>query len=276
MFYVASKVIWFLATPSNALPFLILAGLLLAGWSRTRRFGYALASGGALLLVIAGFSPLANWTILPLEDRFPSYQNEGRPVAGIIVLGGAAQAEESFAHDQLTANEAGERLIALGDLARRYPDAKLVFSGGGAGLLQDLRAESDAVRHFGGTLGFDTSRLVLEDQSRTTAENALYSRRLVDPKPGELWLLVTSAYHMPRAIGTFRKAGFPIRAYPVDFRLRGPADVTRTISFVSEGLRRLDTATKEWAGLLAYWLAGYMDAPFPAPLPAGSGASASL
>ena len=276
MFYVASKVVWFFATPSNALPFLILAGLLLAGWRRTRRFGYGVALAGTLLLLFAGLSPLANWTMLPLEERFPVFRDDGGPVTGIIVLGGAAQAEESFVHDQLTANEAGERLIALGYLARRYPEAKLVFSGGGASLFVQVRAESDAVRHFAATLGIDEARLIVEDQSRTTAENAIYSRRLVDPKPGERWLLVTSAYHMPRAVGCFRKAGFPAVAYPVDFRLRGAADVTRTFDFISEGLRRLDTASKEWAGLLAYWLAGYIDDPFPAPSPAAPGASASL
>jgi uncharacterized SAM-binding protein YcdF (DUF218 family) len=276
MFYFASKVVWFFATPSNALPFLILAGLLLAGWRRARRFGYGLALAGALLLLFAGLSPLANWTMLPLEDRFPVFRDDGGPVTGVIVLGGAAQAEESFAHDQLTANEAGERLIALGALARRYPKAKLVFSGGGASLFVQVRAESDAVRHFAATLGIDRTRLIVEDQSRTTAENAIYSRRLVDPKPGERWLLVTSAYHMPRAMGCFRKAGFPTVAYPVDFRLRGAADVARTFDFISEGLRRLDTASKEWAGLLAYWFAGYIDDPFPAPSPAAPGASASL
>jgi uncharacterized SAM-binding protein YcdF (DUF218 family) len=276
MFYVASKVIWFFATPSNALPLLILAGLLLAGWRRARRFGHGVALAGTLLLLFAGLSPLANWAILPLEDRFPAFQADDGPVTGVIVLGGAAQAEESFSHDQLTVNEAGERLIALGDLARRYPEAKLVFSGGGAGLFEQVRAESDAVRHFAGTLGIDEDRLILEDQSRTTAENAIYSRRLVDPQPGQRWLLVTSAYHMPRAIGCFRKAGFPVVAYPVDFRLRGAADVTRTFDFLSEGLRRLDTASKEWVGLLAYWLAGYIDDPFPAPSPPAPGASASL
>ena len=87
MFYVVSKVVWFFATPSNALPFLILAGLLLAGWRRVRRFGYGVALAGTLLLLFAGLSPLANWTILPLEDRFPTFRDDGGPITGVIVLG---------------------------------------------------------------------------------------------------------------------------------------------------------------------------------------------
>jgi uncharacterized SAM-binding protein YcdF (DUF218 family) len=265
MFYVASKVFWFFVTPSNALPIAILIGLVLMAWRRARRFGYGLALLSVLLLLAAGLSPASNWIILPLEERFPSFSDDGETVTGIIVLGGAAQAEESFAHNQLAVNESGERIIALGDLARRYPQARLVFSGGGASLLEEARAESDAVLSFADTLGIDGKRLLVETESRTTSENAVFTRRLVKPAPGERWLLVTSSWHMPRAMGCFRKEGFPVVAYPVDFRTRGPEDLKRTFTFLSEGLRRLDLATKEWAGLAGYRLAGHIDTLFPQP-----------
>jgi uncharacterized SAM-binding protein YcdF (DUF218 family) len=203
--------------------------------------------------------------ILPLEGRFPAFADDGRPVAGIVVLGGAAQADESFARRQIAVNEAGERLIALADLARRYPAARLVFSGGGANLLVTEPPESEAVMAFAGSLGIPADRLEIETGSRTTSENAAYTQALVRPQPGERWLLVTSAWHMARSMGCFRKVGFPVTAYPVDFRTTGPEDRTRTFPVVSEGLRRLDIATKEWVGLLAYRLAGHTDALFPAP-----------
>jgi uncharacterized SAM-binding protein YcdF (DUF218 family) len=115
---------------------------------------------------------------------------------------------------------------------------------------------------------------VIESRSRTTRENALFSRRLVEPHEGERWLLVTSAWHMPRSVGCFRQAGFPVVPYPVDYRTRGPQDRWRTFSSLSEGLRRLDLATKEWIGLLGYRLAGYTDALFPGPPdPASSGSA---
>ena len=85
------------------------------------------------------------------------------------------------------------------------------------------------------------------------------------PKPGERWLLVTSAWHMPRSMGSFRAAGFPVTAYPVDYRTRGGEDARRGFLHTSEGLRRLDLMVKEWLGLLAYRLSGRTDALFPAP-----------
>jgi len=106
---------------------------------------------------------------------------------------------------------------------------------------------------------------VLEGDSRTTAENAIFTQRLVQPKPGELWLLVTSAFHMPRSIGAFRKAGFDVEAYPVDWRTRGWADAMTTFDKLSAGLARSDVAAHEWTGLIAYWLAGRSSELFPKP-----------
>ena len=265
MFYVLSKVFWFFATPSNCLATLALAGACLALTKRLRRLGAWLGLAGVIGLLFAGLSPLANWVVLPLEERFPVFRDDGRPVDGVVVLGGAVQAVESFGRGQLMVNESAERVLALADLARRYPDAKIVFSGGGGTLLTDETPEADALERFLDTLGVAPGRVQFENQSRTTHENALYARRLADPKPGERWLLVTSAWHMPRAVGCFRQAGFPVTAYPVDFRTRDRSVVWRTFTFVSEGLRRLDLAAKEWAGLIGYRAAGYTDALFPGP-----------
>jgi uncharacterized SAM-binding protein YcdF (DUF218 family) len=265
MFYIVSKIGWFFATPSNLLPFLILAGLAAMAWPRLRRFGYGLALVAAIALLAAGLSPLANWLIMPLEERFPAFVDDGQPIAGIIVLGGAVQATESFAHDQLMMNEAGERMIEMGDLARRYPQARLVFSGGSGNLVSTEPAEADATERFAGTLGLGSERLIIENRSRTTSENAEFTRALVQPRAGERWLLVTSASHMPRAVGCFRMAGFPVTAYPVDYRTSGERDLVQPFGFLSDGLRRLDVATKEWVGLLAYRLAGHTDALFPRP-----------
>jgi uncharacterized SAM-binding protein YcdF (DUF218 family) len=269
MFYYASKIAWFFATPSNLLPSLVLLGLLLM-LTRLRRTGWTLAFLGALALLIGGLGPLANWLIIPLEERFSPFRDDGQPVAGIVVLGGAVEADEALARGQLTINEAGERVIALADLARRYPAAKIVFSGGGSTLIVDEVAEAEGLSRFVGELGIARERLTLETRSRTTRENALHSRELLTPQAGERWLLVTSAWHMPRAVGCFRKAGFAATPYPVDYRTRGSQDWTRFFPFAANGLRRLDLAAKEWIGLLAYRLAGYTDALFPGPASPGS------
>jgi uncharacterized SAM-binding protein YcdF (DUF218 family) len=265
MFYVLSKIVWFFATPSNLLPSLILLGLILAAWQRTQRLGFGLALWSTLLLLAAGLSPLANWVTLPLEERFPTFRDDGQPVAGIIVLGGSIQAEDSLERGQLLVNEAGERVIALADLARRYPAARIVFAGGGGNLVEDQIAEAAGLARFAGTLGLDPQRITYEDQSRTTRENAIHTRQLVEPKPGERWLLVTSSWHMPRAVGCFRQVGFDVTAYPVDYRTRGPSDRWRPFAFSSEALRRLDLVTKEWVGLVAYRLVGYIPELLPGP-----------
>ena len=115
------------------------------------------------------------------------------------------------------------------------------------------------------SFGIARERLVAEDKSHNTVENARFSKALADPKPGERWLLVTSAYHMPRAIGIFRQAGFPVEAYPVDWRTRGAIDLMMPFDSLTGGLRRTDTAVREWVGLFAYWITGQSAALFPAP-----------
>jgi uncharacterized SAM-binding protein YcdF (DUF218 family) len=117
--------------------------------------------------------------------------------------------------------------------------------------------------------------MLVEDRSRTTSENAVFSRELAKPKEGERWLLVTSAWHMPRAIGVFEKAGFPVIPYPVDFRVGGSFHGVRGFATISDGLRRFDVGAKEWAGLVAYYLAGHSSELFPGPQASGEGGSVS-
>src|SRR5215218_8175174 len=227
MFYYTAKVLWFLATPSNLLPALGGLGVVLM-LTRLRRVGLALAPLGTFGVLAAGLSPLV---ILPLEERFPAFSDDGADIAGIVVLGGAIEAEESLARAQLTVNEAGERVIALADLARRHSSARIVFSGGAGALLTDEPPEAEVLSRFAETLGVARERLVLENRSRSTRENALFSQALAAARPGERWLLVTSGWHMPP--GRLPGHGLPGRlphpraAGPeAALRLRGERDET--------------------------------------------------
>ena len=105
---------------------------------------------------------------------------------------------------------------------------------------------------------------MLETRSRNTEENAVFTKELVQPKPGERWLLVTSAQHMPRAIGCFRRAGFPVEAYPVDWHTRRALRLA-PMETLSGGLGRLDNAVHEWIGLVSYWLTGRTSELLPGP-----------
>ena len=264
MFYFISKIVWFFLTPSNALVALALAGLLLM---RTRRavLGQRLAWAGAGGLLLAGLSPLGNAIILPLEERFPAYRYDGTPVAGIVVLGGTYDTEATNARGQMALNETGERLIALGELARRYPEATLIYAGGGSEFTPDTTPEATLVENTAHQLGIAPGRILYDRKSLNTYQNAIYAKKLARPKEGERWLVVTSAFHMPRTIGVFRAAGFDVIPYPVDYRTAGAVSLLRPFGFTGEGLRRTDIATKEWIGLLTYRLSGRTQDLFPGP-----------
>jgi uncharacterized SAM-binding protein YcdF (DUF218 family) len=169
--------------------------------------------------------------------------------------------------NEVSLNESAERVTVVAELARHYPNARIVFSGGNGNLLLREGAEADLAIELFKSFGIDPKRLISENHSRNTVENALFSKRMVNPKPGERWLLVTSAYHMPRAIGVFRAAQFEVEAYPVDFRTRGWDDVMLPFGTVGDGLRRVDTAIREWVGLAAYRITGWSSALFPGPKP---------
>ncbi len=201
--------------------------------------------------------------VRPLENRFPQQDAATAPVAGVIVLGGAI----GVARGDIVMNYAAARMTKAVELARLHPQARVAFTGGGANLLSPvIKTEADGAKLLFEGLGLAPERLILEDRSRNTVENARFTRALVQPKPGERWLLVTSAWHMPRAMGVFRKAGFAVEAFPVDYLSENePADFLRPYRKASRGLDIADDGFKEWAGLLAYWLAGYTDALFPGP-----------
>jgi uncharacterized SAM-binding protein YcdF (DUF218 family) len=264
MFFYASKVLGFFAIPSN---FIILVGIVGVLLLRTRfaRAGWGLAVGSLVLLAVVGLSPVGNALIVPLEERFPPWDDRRGPPHGIVVLGGALSPDVSHARNTVALNEAAERLTVVAELAKRYPDARIIFSGGSAALVFEERPEAEYALRLLETLGVAPGRVVPEDKSRNTVENARFSRELAQPKPGERWLLVTSAYHLPRSVGVFRKAGFPVEAYPVDWRTRGPADMLRPFPTLGDGLRRTDTAVREWVGLMAYWLNGHSSELFPGP-----------
>jgi uncharacterized SAM-binding protein YcdF (DUF218 family) len=264
MFFTLSKVLGFFAIPSNLVVGLGLFGVLLTviGFAR---FGRWLTVASVVALALMGLSPLGNALIIPLEQRFPVWDAARGAPDGIVILGGAITPDVSKARDQVALNEAAERLTAMADLARHYPQARIVYSGGtGALVFRDGDEAAFAVRQLE-SFGIDRSRIIPEGRSRNTVENARFSKSLANPKPGERWLLITSAYHMPRAIGVFRKAGFPVEAYPVDWRTRGPADILRPFDTMGAGLRRTDTAVREWVGLLVYWVSGRSAQLFPGP-----------
>jgi len=268
LFYLA-KAFWFFAQPSGLLLVMLLMGaaLLQAGRHKASRHktGRRLVAASAGLLLFGGWLPLSNWLMLPLEQRF-SRADLGGEIDGIVVLGGAEEARIWVERGGHALNEAGERFTEAIALARRYPRAKVAFTGGAIELLTAPKVGADAARTIFADLGLEEGeRLLLERKARDTWENALLVKALVQPKPGERWLLVTSAWHMPRAIGVFRRAGFPVEPWPVDYRTASLWDALRPFEAPADGLKRLDTALREWVGLAVYRASGRTSALFPGP-----------
>lgn len=264
MFFIASKIVFFCIQPSNLAFFALLAGALL--FRRSPRTGRRLVFAGLAIIVLFGFLPGGNILVLPLEERFasrvPPVPHDG--ISGIILLGGFEDISVTNARGGLALNEAAERLTETLRLARALPDAKVVFTGG-SGSLFGAHGVAGAVRQFFLDAGIAPERITIENDSRNTYQNAVFTKGLLKPEPQDRWLLVTSAYHMPRSIGVFRKVGFDVVPYPVDFRTRSWADAWRPFDSFAAGLQRTDLAAKEWIGLVAYWITGRSSALFPSP-----------
>src|ERR1700730_10403450 len=266
LFFVLSKTLGIMLLPTNFLIGVGLVGVILLA-TRFARLGRNLAVASVVLLAICGFSPLGNRLLYPLEQRFPPWDAARGAPDGIIVLGGSIHADVAAERGTPVVGSAADRIIAAAALAQRYPNARVVFSGGSANLLSNDAREADFAGEVFEGLGDAKSRLIMERRSRNTLENAEFSNALGVPKPGERWLLVTSAYHMPRSVGLFRKAGFPVEAYPVDWRVGGRDGLFTFSNLALEGLWRTDAGMREWRGLIAYRATGKIAELLPGPVP---------
>ncbi|KQT48738.1 hypothetical protein ASG43_07710 [Aureimonas sp. Leaf454] len=263
MFFALSKIGWFLLQPLALIFVLILSGLLAGLLGRTR-IGGSLVAVAVLVLGIAALTPAGLVMTAVLEDQFPVPDLPGE-VAGIIVLGGALDTRVSRFRGGYELNEAGDRMTAAVALARRFPEAKLVFTGGVAALIDDDVAETVSAKAFFQDMGIAADRVLMEGAARNTVENAVFTKRLVQPKSGEIWLLVTSAYHMPRSVGCFRVAGFDVLPFPVDHRTPSGAANWRPSTDTTRNVEKVHYAIREYLGLAAYWATGKTDALLPGP-----------
>jgi uncharacterized SAM-binding protein YcdF (DUF218 family) len=243
-----SDLIWLLLKPSHLLAYTAVLGVVL--WRRP--IGRRLLITAAVLVIVLGVLPTAWFILSPLETRFLRPENLGR-VDGIVVLAGEEPARLSELHEQPSVN--ASRLMTFLMLARRFPHARLVHSGDTA------ERQSELARELLLGAGIAPERIVFEDRSRTTCESPRATRELVKPELTERWLLVTSAYHLPRAVACYRAAGFDVIAYPADYRRqKSPLYFGLTAN-----LSDFDDAAHEWIGLLYYRLRGSTSELFPRP-----------
>jgi len=266
LFFYLSKICWFLLQPSTLIALTIMGAGFALSANRTRA-ACRLVWLAFVAFVVLGLSPLGGALLLPLEQRFPrpDLSAPGTHIDGIVVLGGAEDPRTGALRGEISLNDAAERLVEPVQLLRQFPDAKLIFAGGSDEIVFGKPPEAETAQRFFAAMGIAPERILLDPRSRNTYENAVYAREIAKPAEGARWLIVTSAFHMPRAVGCFRKAGFAVEAYPVDYRTAGPREILRPFSSIPEGLRRIDMVAKEYVGLLTYYLTGRTDALLPAP-----------
>lgn len=264
MFFYLSKAFWFFIQPLNLAIFLLLAGAAFRAL-RLKRTGGAVAAVAVLLLVLCAWTSLGALMLNPLEERFARPAQMPAHVEGVVVLGGGFEGAINLVRGGYDLNSGGDRFVEAAVLARRFPDARVLVSGGTGTIILEGEGDADTAPRLLVALGVDPSRLLLENHSRNTFENAQFSREMADPKPGETWLLVTSAFHMPRSVGLFRKAGFDVVPWPVDYRTSGAEGIGLFRDNPADSLQTSTMAIREWIGLVAYRAAGRIDQILPGP-----------
>nr|WP_249803423.1 YdcF family protein [Bradyrhizobium zhengyangense] len=258
-----SKTLGALSILPNLLAVAGLIGCLLL-LTRFASVGRKLATLSLLTLAICGFTPVGSLLLRPLEDRFPPWAPTADAPTGIVILGGTTKPEVSAFHGGPVSDIGIDRLITGAMLARRYPNARVIYSGGSPDIRPNDLREADYAVQILSDLGVPKKRVEVEDKSRNTAENATFSKTLASPASADHWLLVTSAYHMPRAMGLFRKAGFPVEPVPTGW-LTSNHTTSLDIGNFASSILLVHIASREWIGLAVYRALGKTDAFFPGP-----------
>ncbi|MCR4269424.1 YdcF family protein [Nitratireductor sp. ZSWI3] len=255
MFHLVSAIGWLFLQPLGLAMLLVALCVILAlvGWLRL-----SVTAGGLsfLVLFLSGWTTLGALLLHPLEERFGKPDPVPETVDGIVVLGGGLEGSINLARGGHELNASGDRFVETAILARRFPEAKILISGGQGAVFLSGEGDADTAPRLLTALGVDPQRLILENGSRDTYENAVFSKRIAAPREGETWLLVTSAFHMPRAVGVFREAGFPVLPWPVDYKTAGNERFGFAEDNALDSLRNVSVGIREWVAIAAYRFAG--------------------
>ena len=254
LFFFSSKILWQLISPDNLFVILLLVAVLLYYLGK-RLYARRIFALLIISVVFLSLFPVGGWLLYPLETRFQHNPKLPDQVDGVILLGGSIMPETSRYWQQLEVNDYGERLNGFIDLAHRFPNAQLVFTGGNASITGNKPTEASVLKLHLGELGIEADRVVFEDRARNTAENAYYIRQLVDPDPDSNWIVITTAFHMPRSIGVFCHHGWSVIPYPVDHHTNPDKLLGVDFNLLSNA-GDLKLAMHEWVGLLAYYING--------------------
>ncbi len=261
MFFLASKFLWGCFSPDIILVFLLCLSLFLLRLKRIKPAVQILTGTVSIILFITVF-PIGDLLLTPLENRFPVQKNLPESVDGIIMLAGSENIYHTILWQQVELNSSSERYLGYIRLIKKYPKARHAFIGGTGSVSRQKYKSTQVARQLFKELGIDMHSMIFESESKNTYENAVYAYEKIKPEPGDKWIIVTSASHMPRSVGCFEKAGWQVIPYPVDHLTHKKTALKIRIDF-SGNLSRLNFALREWTGLGVYYFTGKTSRFFP-------------
>lgn len=263
LFFVLSKLVWGLLSPVSLMVWCLLLITLLL-WLNYVKAARRLLTLLSLLAFIVMAYPVSDWLMYPLETRFERPADLPDSIDGIIVLGGAEDLKLSTSWQTPQVGESAERILAAAKLSRELSDIPLIYTGG-SNLVQmpELDREGRMSLALLRQAGIEPSQVMMESRARNTYENFVMIKPMLPDSDGR-YLLVTSAFHMPRAVGIARKQQVNVIPYPVDYRSSIPSQRYWDFDLFAH-LQVLETGWHEWLGLTAYFVTGKTSAWLPAP-----------
>ncbi|MFS8115418.1 ElyC/SanA/YdcF family protein [Rhizobium jaguaris] len=262
--FVFSKLVWIFGQPLSLAFFF---GVLALIGSLLHRRVIAIVSTflSVLILFVALYTTTGAYIVQGLEERFPHPAGDPADLKCMIVLGGATQNEVTTARGGYELDSAGDRLIETLRLAQKFPQARIVVSGGDGSISGKYEGDAVISERFFVALGLPKDRLVEDTTSRTTFENAVNTKELLAKNGLSGCLLITSGFHMPRSVGIFRKQGIDFIPWPVDYRSTGKETLGLDVTQPSLNAQLLATGVREWIGLVGYYAVGRTSALYPGP-----------
>jgi len=262
-FWMLSKILWTLASPEKVVLILLFAGTVFL-WTTRQKLGRWLVSMSALIFFVFTLFPINILLLRPLEERFSAPTELPADISGIIVLSGSERPVITKTRGQPSLSGGAERLTTFVALARHYPQASLIYAGGAGSLYYQDYKSNETARKLFEQLGLNLDRVLFDTEARNTFENAVNTFNLLGQQTEGDWILITSAFHMPRSVGIFRKTGWNVIPYPVDYQTSGEWDYDWKFGRLFNFLE-FSTGLHEWLGLIAYRMTGKTAALFPKP-----------
>ncbi|TDK35628.1 YdcF family protein [Rhizobium deserti] len=256
--FLLSKLVWLAAQPLSIAFLLTVLGGVFALLGLRKLGGFA-ALAAALMLFVTLYTTVGALALQTLENRYPKPVADPSNPFCMIVLGGAIETQVVTSRGGVEFNQAADRFVEAARLALRYPQARILISGGDGSFSGVYEGEAQASERFFAGLGIQADRLVKENSSRTTYENTAYTTALLKTEGLQNCLLITSAFHMPRALALFAKAGIAVTAWPVDYRTSGKVEAGFDFTQPALNAQLSSTAAREWMAIAGYYLAGRID-----------------